>query len=61
MEASSFQAAVVGIRGLIGPFIGTTLLQTGASYNTVLLVGAGIILSGWGVLFLVKNQPKYSR
>lgn len=51
-EYSALQAMVIGVRGMIGPFIGVIMLRTGASPSAVFAVAAAC--SVMGALLLVK-------
>jgi len=66
-EYTAIQTSLLGIRGLIAPFFGVFLLNSGFSQTTIFLLGAGlialaVIILGYAVKmpptpFLVEGQP----
>jgi MFS family permease len=57
-EYSALQATVIGIRGIIGPFLGTALVGLGLSDRFVFALGVALIGAGWLVLGLVVAQAR---
>ncbi len=57
LEYTGLQTTVVGIRGIIAPFVGAALLGLGYSDRLVFALGAALILAAWLVLARVRYQP----
>ena len=49
-EYSALQATIIGLRGMIGPFVGVALLSVGVPTQAIFLLGCGFIALGWLVL-----------
>jgi DHA1 family inner membrane transport protein len=49
-EYSALQATIIGLRGMIAPFVGVALLSIGVPERAIFLLGGGIILLGCLVL-----------
>jgi MFS family permease len=48
-------STISGVRGLLGPFVGSALVKFGWPYWAVFLLSAGLTLAGSGMLGLVKR------
>nr|WP_255603231.1 MFS transporter [Oscillochloris sp. ZM17-4] len=57
-EYSALQATIIGVRGILGPFIGAALVGAGLSNRLVFALGAGLIAVAWVVLGLVVAQAR---
>jgi MFS family permease len=55
-EYSALQATIIGLRGMLAPFVGVALLRSGLPDRAVFVVGCVFILLGWLVLGRV-GQP----
>lgn len=49
-EYSALQATIIGIRGMIGPFLGAALVGAGLPQSMVFVIGIVLIGCGWLVL-----------
>lgn len=49
-EYSALQATVIGVRGMLGPLIGTALVGLGLPLGAIFALGAATIAAGWVVL-----------
>jgi predicted MFS family arabinose efflux permease len=49
-EYSALQATIIGLRGMIGPFVGVALLSVGVPERAIFILGGCFIASGWLVL-----------
>jgi MFS family permease len=59
-EYSALQATIIGIRGMIGPFLGAALLGIGLAEQLIFSLGVALIGAGWLVLGLVVAQARRS-
>jgi DHA1 family inner membrane transport protein len=57
-EYSALQATIIGIRGMIGPFLGAALVGAGMANQLVFGLGIVLIGLGWLVLGLVVAQAR---
>jgi predicted MFS family arabinose efflux permease len=57
VEYAAVQATVVGLRGMITPFLGAALLRFGLADTTIFALGAGLILISWLILLPVQGAP----
>jgi len=57
-EYSGLQTLVLGARGLIAPFLGVWLAQAGLPYAAIFAGAAVLMLSGAGLLWLVKTEKR---
>jgi hypothetical protein len=55
IEYSALQATIIGIRGMIGPFLGVALLALGMSDRAIFAIGCCFIFGGWLCLGLVTS------
>nr|BAG82729.1 major facilitator superfamily MFS_1 protein [uncultured bacterium] len=49
VEYAAVQATVIGIRGMIGPFIGVALVNLGVEQSVIFALGAGLTAVAWWV------------
>lgn len=49
-EYSALQATIIGIRGMVGPFLGAALVGAGVDQSLVFALGIVLIGLGWAVL-----------
>lgn len=59
-EYSALQATIIGVRGMLGPFIGAALVGAGFSNRMVFALGAALIAVSWLLLGLVTAQARLS-
>jgi MFS family permease len=52
---TAISSTVAGLRGLIGPFLGSVLVTIGWPYWAVFWLSAALTLAGAGVLFFIKK------
>lgn len=57
VEYAAVQATVVGLRGMITPFLGAALLRLGMAESTIFALGAILILLSWLILLPVQGMP----
>jgi predicted MFS family arabinose efflux permease len=57
VEYAAVQATVVGLRGMITPFLGAGLLRLGVSETQIFAIGAGFIFLSWLILRSVHGMP----
>ncbi|MEZ4683306.1 MAG: MFS transporter [Caldilineaceae bacterium] len=57
VEYAALQATVIGLRGMITPFLGAGLLRLGVTDTQVFAMGAGLILLSWLILQQVQAAP----
>ncbi|HRW06201.1 MAG TPA: MFS transporter [Caldilineaceae bacterium] len=57
VEYAAVQATVVGLRGMITPFLGAALLRLGMVDTTVFALGAALIFVSWLILLPVRGTP----
>ena len=50
-EYSALQSVIIGIRGMVGPFLGSALIYTGLPLPAIFGVGAILMILGWSSLF----------
>jgi len=50
-EYSALQSVIIGIRGMVGPFLGSALVYAGLSLPTIFGIGAILMILGWLSLF----------
>ena len=46
-EYAAIQSTVVGLRGMVTPFVTIGLLRLGASHSAVFLLSAALLVTGW--------------
>lgn len=56
-EYAAVQATVIGLRGLITPFIGAWLFRLGVEDTVIFAVGSLLILLSWWITGLIRVQP----
>lgn len=56
-EYAAVQATVIGLRGLITPFIGAWLFRLGVEDTTIFAVGSLLILLSWWITGLIRVRP----
>jgi MFS transporter, DHA1 family, inner membrane transport protein len=49
-EYSALQATIIGLRGMVAPFVGVALLSPGVPERAFFVLGCGFIALGWLVL-----------
>jgi hypothetical protein len=54
VEYAAIQATVVGVRGLVSPFIGVALVALGVDETVIFASGSALIVLSWGILGLVR-------
>jgi hypothetical protein len=54
VEYAAIQATVVGVRGLVSPFIGVALVALVVDETVVFAIGSALIVLSWGSLGLVR-------
>ncbi len=63
-DYTALNSTISGLRGLIGPFLGSLLVSIGWNYAEVFVLSAGLTLAGAGALAYIKNPnaapPVYS-
>ncbi len=57
-EYAAAQAALIGARGVVGPFIGVGLLNLGMSQTAIFVVGTGLSLLATLALVQVRVPPE---
>jgi predicted MFS family arabinose efflux permease len=57
VEYAAVQATVVGLRGMITPFLGAGLLRLGVADTQVFALGAALIFLSWVILQQVQASP----
>jgi len=57
VEYAAVQATVVGLRGMITPFLGALLLRLGVIDTQIFALGAGLIFLSWLILLAVQGMP----
>ncbi len=57
VEYAAVQATVIGLRGMITPFLGAALLRLGVADTQVFALGAGLIFLSWLILQQVQAAP----
>ncbi len=57
VEYAAVQATVVGLRGMITPFLGAALLRLGISDTRIFAIGAALIFLSWLMLNTVQGTP----
>ncbi|MBX3012796.1 MAG: MFS transporter [Caldilineaceae bacterium] len=57
VEYAAVQATVLGVRGVVTPFIGAGLIRLGVADTTIFALGAGFILLSWLLLLGVQGTP----
>jgi predicted MFS family arabinose efflux permease len=60
VEYSALQTTIIGLRGMLAPFIGVALLQMGVPAWQIFAVGCLLIFLGWmalGVAMVSRTQP----
>lgn len=55
-EYSALQTTVLGLRGLVAPFLGVWLVSTGLSYELTFMLGALLIAIAAGILWRVRAE-----
>lgn len=53
VEYAAIQATILGLRGLISPFIGVALVALGVSHAAIFAIGVLLILVSWFILGMV--------
>jgi MFS family permease len=54
VEYAAIQATVVGVRGMISPFIGVALVAAGVDITVLFAVGSALIVLSWFILGMVR-------
>jgi hypothetical protein len=49
-EYSALQSTIIGLRGMVAPFVGVALLSAGVPDRAIFVLGCGFIALGWLVL-----------
>ena len=57
VEYAAIQATIIGLRGLITPFLGAALLRLGVADTYIFALGAGLIFLSWLILLRVEGTP----
>ena len=57
VEYAAIQATIIGLRGLITPFLGAALLRFGVADTQIFALGAGLIFLSWLILLRVQGTP----
>lgn len=57
VEYAAVQATVVGLRGIITPFLGAALLRLGVADSQIFALGAALIFLSWLILLRVQGTP----
>lgn len=57
VEYAAVQATVVGLRGIITPFLGAGLLRLGVLDTQIFALGAGLMVLSWIILLQVHGPP----
>lgn len=57
VEYAAVQATVVGLRGIITPFLGAALLRLGVADSQIFALGAALIFLSWLLLLRVQGTP----
>ena len=50
VEYSALQATIIGLRGMLGPFVGVALVGLGLPERAVFAIGCGLIVAAWALL-----------
>jgi predicted MFS family arabinose efflux permease len=50
VEYSALQATIIGLRGMLGPFVGVGLMRLGLTDRTIFAIGCGFIVAAWVTL-----------
>lgn len=57
-EYAALQSTAIGLRGMIGPFIGVGLLRLGLGTSAIFALGGGLTLLAWLILSRIKPPPR---
>lgn len=57
VEYAAVQATVIGVRGIVTPFIGAGLVRLGMADTYIFALGAGLIFLSWLILLGVHSPP----
>jgi len=57
VEYAAVQATVIGLRGMIAPFIGVWLLRVGVADSIIFAVGSLLILVAWLITGRIRVRP----
>jgi len=57
VEYAAVQATVVGLRGIVTPFLGAALLRFGVADTQIFALGAALIFLSWLLLLRVQGTP----
>jgi hypothetical protein len=56
IEYSALQSTIIGLRGMVGPFVGIGLMKLGASEPMIFMIGCMLIASAW--LYMGRIMPR---